>query len=98
MCVCQGVPVPSAPVWMGKSIIRSCSNMDYATAQRIIDGRITPDMIATQVVRTFSPCGPLCLGTWPHLLSSWPRRCVGAGNVAGHHCAWCVSMGLCSLT
>jgi len=29
--------------WFGRSIIRSCCKLDYATAQRVIDGKITPE-------------------------------------------------------
>jgi hypothetical protein len=49
----QGVPVPDVEPWFGRSIIRSCSNMDYGTAQRIIDGTITPDMVASVDIREF---------------------------------------------
>lgn len=41
----QGTLTPK-PAWFGKSVIRSCAKLDYATAQRMIDGLITEDMAA----------------------------------------------------
>ncbi len=52
MGVNQGIPVADVAPWFGKSIIRSCSNMDYSTAQRIIDGVITEDMLSSGDIRT----------------------------------------------
>ncbi|KAH9155463.1 hypothetical protein AeRB84_002560 [Aphanomyces euteiches] len=34
----DGSLVSDAPIWFGKTIIRSCCQMDYGTAQRILDG------------------------------------------------------------
>jgi DIS3-like exonuclease 2 len=31
------------PIWFGKSVIRSCAKLDYATAQRMVDGIIPSD-------------------------------------------------------
>lgn len=39
----NGELTPHAP-WIGRSVIRSVSKLDYATAQRMIDGTITCDM------------------------------------------------------
>ena len=37
----DGTRVADSPVWYGRTIIRSCSKLDYGTAQAMIDGRIT---------------------------------------------------------
>lgn len=37
------------PAWFGRTIIRSCAKLDYDTAQRMIEGEITPDMSETQI-------------------------------------------------
>jgi DIS3-like exonuclease 2 len=31
----------SNDVWYGRTVIKSCSHQDYATAQNIIDGKVT---------------------------------------------------------
>ena len=36
----DGALARGAPVWFGRSIIRSCAKLDYGTAQRMIDGTI----------------------------------------------------------
>ena len=36
----DGSLVRGAPVWFGRSVIRSCAKLDYGTAQRMIDGTI----------------------------------------------------------
>ncbi|CAM9111310.1 unnamed protein product, partial [Ectocarpus fasciculatus] len=33
----------NTPVWFGKTVIRSCAKLDYATAQRMVDGIISSD-------------------------------------------------------
>lgn len=33
----DGSLAPNTPIWFGKSVIRSCAKLDYATAQRMID-------------------------------------------------------------
>jgi hypothetical protein len=48
----QGIPVPDVAPWFGRSIIRSCSNMDYGTAQRLIDDTITTEMMDSGAIRT----------------------------------------------
>ncbi|KAF0692787.1 Aste57867_16162 [Aphanomyces stellatus] len=34
----DGSMVAESPIWFGKTVIRSCCQMDYGTAQRILDG------------------------------------------------------------
>ena len=42
----QGEIVKTKPPWFGRTIIRSCAKLDYAIAQRCIDGVINKDMVA----------------------------------------------------
>jgi DIS3-like exonuclease 2 len=42
------------PAWFGKSVIRSCAKLDYATAQRMVDGLIPCDPPAAGEVRVLS--------------------------------------------
>ena len=37
----DGTRVENAPVWYGRTVIRSCCKLDYGTAQRMVDGEIT---------------------------------------------------------
>lgn len=38
------------PAWFGKSVIRSCAKLDYATAQRMVDGLVTSDPSNTDII------------------------------------------------
>ena len=35
----DGTMVKNAPIWYGRTVIRSCARLDYSTAQNIIDGK-----------------------------------------------------------
>lgn len=39
----DGTLVADAPVWYGRTVIRSCARLDYSTAQQIIDAPIATD-------------------------------------------------------
>ncbi|RHY72188.1 hypothetical protein DYB30_009101, partial [Aphanomyces astaci] len=40
----DGTMVADAPIWFGKTIIRSCCQLDYATAQLLLDSSTTHDI------------------------------------------------------
>lgn len=39
-----------SPAWFGKTVIRSCAKLDYATAQRMVDGLVSSDSLNTDAI------------------------------------------------
>lgn len=51
----DGTLVDGEPAWFGRSVIRSCCKLDYATAQHMIEGAILPDSASSTAPELWDP-------------------------------------------
>lgn len=51
----DGTLVEGEPAWFGRSVIRSCCKLDYATAQNMIEGAILPDSASPTAPELWDP-------------------------------------------
>lgn len=98
--------------WFGRTVIRSCAKLDYATAQRMVDGIIPSKPHQDSNESTTQPNEDAHINALPNDVWEFSRRpsgirqdirtaCDGAGPSAlgktPHHAGWTVARDVCML-
>lgn len=73
-----------APVWYGRTVIRSCCKLDYTTAQRMIEGEITEEACTAGAVGALPlvACSTACLLTTPRAAPAHAQRLSSGSHPA----------------